>query len=147
MSELTGFQKVILTLLAFIFPPLPVFMLNNYVVFSKEMLLSVLLTILGHLPGVLYSIFYIFVEFPKQNRSTEGYIQITDDEETNIRAAPRSTTGENSSPSESRLGTSNVESAPLVQNSSEDEPPNYEEIAGSSKPNVRDSKDNKVQHQ
>ncbi|KAG7783432.1 hypothetical protein KL910_000052 [Ogataea haglerorum] len=49
---------VLLYFLAFIFPPVPVFLRKGF--FSSELLIVVLLTILAHLPGLLYAVYIIY---------------------------------------------------------------------------------------
>ncbi|KAH3666275.1 hypothetical protein OGAPHI_004464 [Ogataea philodendri] len=49
---------VLLYCLAFIFPPLPVFFRKGF--FSYELLIAMLLTILAHFPGLLYSVYIIY---------------------------------------------------------------------------------------
>ena len=152
-------QKILLVLLAFILPPLPIVVLSNNSIFTQECLISVILTLLGHIPGVLFSLYYILIEYPKRLArlyGREGYIRIEDEDE--IRPSQFVHDGQLSQdPEESqaidgpllvilpnyRDGDNNYESNQL-----EPSPPNYEDIVGASD-NQRDSKlagDNKVQY-
>lgn len=52
-------EKILLTLMAFLLPPLPVFLLQKSI-FTKEFLVCVILTLLGHLPGTLFALYFLF---------------------------------------------------------------------------------------
>lgn len=52
-------QNILLIGLAIVFPPIPVFLLDNYRALTKPMLITVLLTVFGHIPGVIFAIYYI----------------------------------------------------------------------------------------
>lgn len=123
-----GLQKLLLILLALIFPPLPVIVLNNYCVWNLSTLLVVLFTLCGHFPGIIYAIWFILTK--KQPRN--GYQRL--DDEQNV---PTPVNG-----SEGHL------SAPL-NSSSADEPPTYEESrqGSTSTPTLatKSASDNKIQ--
>ncbi|EGV60767.1 hypothetical protein CANTEDRAFT_128376 [Yamadazyma tenuis ATCC 10573] len=61
---LSTLQKSLLCLLAFFLPPAPVFMLQK-TIFTKEFLVSVLLTLMAHFPGLLFSLYFIIIEYPR----------------------------------------------------------------------------------
>lgn len=63
---LSGLEKLLLGALGFFLPPVPVFLLQK-TVFTKEFLVTVILTCLGHVPGVIFSFYFIFVEYPRKS--------------------------------------------------------------------------------
>lgn len=152
-------QRILLILLAFILPPLPIIMLSNNNVFTKECLISIILTLLGHVPGVLFSLYYILIEYPKRLSrlyGRGGYIRIEERGDENDERAP--SLGNGGQPLQQTNGSQEILESllePLANSkngSSNDEvdqsqPPNYEDVVGSSDGH-RDSKlsgDNKVQ--
>lgn len=141
-------QTMLLIVLSFIIPPLPIIMLSNNAIFTKECLISVILTLLGHIPGIIFSLYYILIEHPKRitrRSGRDGYIRIGDDDE--IRPTPVV----DGNPFIQEHGRQ--ESLLDVSQNNESEsmhppPPNYEEIVGGSN-GQKDSKltgDNKVQY-
>lgn len=129
-------DTLLLLIMAIVLPPLPVFLINK-TVFTKEFLVSVLLTILGHIPGLLFSFYYILIEHPKQT--------VRLDEEA---ALDHGHDHDNFTPRNQQSGYTDVEpqsptqdpiESPIVGSS--DAPPTYNEV--NSKP--VDVKDNKVQ--
>ena len=56
--------RFILALMALILPPLPLFLMTapHYTLFTKEIFISVLLTLLGHVPGIIFSLYLIFTK-------------------------------------------------------------------------------------
>ena len=77
-------QNILLIVLSFIIPPVPIIMLSDNSIFTKECLISVILTLLGHIPGVLFSLYYILIEYPKRatrHSGRDGYIRIEDEDE------------------------------------------------------------------
>lgn len=142
-------QNILLIVLSFIIPPVPIIMLSDNSIFTKECLISVILTLLGHIPGVLFSLYYILIEYPKRitrRSGRDGYIRIEDEDE--IR--PNYATDSNQFAQEHQ-GTQGSLSNISQTNESESlhpPPPNYEDIVGGSD-GQRDSKlagDNKVQY-
>lgn len=123
-----GLQKLLLIILAFIFPPLPVIVLNNYCVWNLSTLLVVLFTLCGHFPGIIYAVWFILTK--KQPRS--GYQRLDD---------------EQSVPSPNNNG-SVTPSAPS-SSANADEPPSYEEAhqgsTNSAKLAAKSASDNKIQ--
>lgn len=141
-------QTILLIVLSFIIPPLPIIMLSNNTIFTKECLISVILTLLGHIPGIIFSLYYILIEYPKRitrRSGRNGYIRIGDDDE--IRPTPVV----DGNPFVQEHGRQ--ESLLDVPQNNESEsmhppPPNYEEIVGGSN-GQKDNKqagDNKVQY-
>ena len=140
-------QTILLIVLSFIIPPVPIIMLSNNSIFTKECLISVILTLLGHIPGVAFSLYYVLIEYPKRitrRSGRDGYIRIGDDDE--IR--PTLVVDSNPYAQEQERQGSLLD---IPQNESESlhpPPPDYEEIAGGSN-GQKDSKlagDNKVQY-
>lgn len=78
--SLSRAERILLGLLAFFLPPVPVFLLTK-TIFTKEFLVSVILTCLGHVPGVLFTLYYIYFEYPRDsynrldNESRPGHRQ------------------------------------------------------------------------
>ena len=152
----SDFQKLVLVVMGLLLPPLPVFLLLGNTIFTMEFLVSVLLTLLGHLPGVLFAVYFVLVKFPRTSRN-EGYIRIDDDEN---QLGVDSETGhdsridvENQGPTQPRqhFGIDDAEHGKIGHPDAKDSgdvqaPPDYEDIIGSS--NIApftDTKDNKVQ--
>lgn len=153
VRPLNGTQTIILVILCFIFPPLPVFLLTENSLYTRELLLSVLLTILGHIPGVLFSLYYVLVEYPRRNGfycCSQGYIRIEEHENDDPESRPMES--ERSHAQETNYTEPQFEQAPIagsVHGGGENinaEPPSYEEIASNNpfKPDLKP--DNKVQH-
>lgn len=142
-------QNILLIVLSFIIPPVPIIMLSDNSIFTKECLISVILTLLGHIPGVLFSLYYILIEYPKRatrHSGRDGYIRIEDEDE--IR--PIHATDSNQFAQDQQETQGSLLNVPQ-DNESESlhpPPPNYEDIVGASD-RQRDSKlagDNKVQY-
>lgn len=142
-------QNILLIVLSFIIPPVPIIMLSDNSIFTKECLISVILTLLGHIPGVLFSLYYILIEYPKRvtrRSGRDGYIRIEDEDE--IR--PIHATDSNQFARDQQETQGSLLNVPQ-DNESESlhpPPPNYEDIVGASD-SQRDSKlagDNKVQY-
>lgn len=161
----SDFQKLILVVMGIILPPLPVFLLLGNTIFTMEFLVSVLLTLLGHLPGVLFAVYFILVKFPQTSRN-EGYIRINDDENQLGVDSEHTETGhdsgidaENQEPTQPRqhFGIDDAEHGKIGHPGAKDSgdvkdsgdaqaPPDYEDIVGSSNiAPLTDTKDNKVQ--
>lgn len=133
-------QRFILCIAAIALPPLPVFLLSgpNYTVFTKEFLITLLLTVFGHLPGAIFALYFIFVVHPSRyRRANSDYISLPRDEESRVH---------HDEDERSPLGISRV-SQPDEHHESLLVPPKYEDIV-TEPPAVSDSKssDNKVQH-
>ncbi|ODV80442.1 uncharacterized protein CANTADRAFT_29841, partial [Suhomyces tanzawaensis NRRL Y-17324] len=130
-------QRVLLVIMAFVFPPLPVFILKEYHVFNKETLIVVLLTLLGHIPGIIFALWYSLVEFPKANGQRDGYVRI--DEESGP-TGPISVSADDDDTVGSETGkqvaatryTDNPGSSSAQGDGDDVAPPDYEDIAGSS---------------
>lgn len=135
-------QKLFLSLMGVIFPPLPIFILKRYDIFNKEILVSVILTLLGHLPGVIFSIYYIYVlsdEIDEAPGASSGYTRLDDDNDSDNLQASQSHHNE--------LGISHVVRPEIIEGMN-DEPPQYEAISGSGnqpRPDQKVFNDNKVQ--
>lgn len=73
-------QKYLLVLMAILVPPLPIYLLTGpkHTMKTKEFFLSLLLTILMYLAGMLYSIYFVCVAFPESKN--EGYFRLNDEE-------------------------------------------------------------------
>lgn len=151
-------EKILLTIMAFILPPLPVF-LQQKTIFTKEFLVCLILTFMGHLPGTLFALYYIY--FVQDFR--ENYTRIDEESETNGVAGGRisgsdSPHVENSAPvqrytdeeTETPQPESSVEVLP-VEGSSDAPPPTYDESVPKdqqlkqSEIDSKSSGDNKVQ--
>jgi uncharacterized membrane protein YqaE (UPF0057 family) len=133
-QENSSFQNFLLIVLAVIFPPIPVFILDNYCVWTKPMLITVLLTIFGHVPGIIFAIYYI-VEYGKFNTSPRtGYVRLDEEE-----SVPH-TSNHVDHPPVSPPGSSSTSSPQHFL--TPEHPPNYQDVVPPS-----DSKlsDNKVQ--
>lgn len=118
-------QKIILVVLAFVLPPLPVLLLTapNYT-FTLEFFVLVVLTLLGHVPGVLYTVWFLLFEL----KHPEGYIRI--DEE---------------APQPRPLGITRAsEQAGEQAHASQAEPPKYDDVVPFG--DVKAPGDHKVQH-
>ncbi|ODV67489.1 hypothetical protein HYPBUDRAFT_152408 [Hyphopichia burtonii NRRL Y-1933] len=147
-------QMIILAVLLFFIPPLPIFLLTapKYTILTKEFLVSVLLTLFGHVPGVLFSLYYVLIEFPRINADAyeraEGYIRLGDDEESQL------VSNEEERPDPSRLGISQVQPPSNLDSHSNagntGEPPRYEDIVAPHEQqhpgDTKNGGDNKVQH-
>ncbi|RLV93620.1 hypothetical protein JA1_002357 [Spathaspora sp. JA1] len=73
-------EHFILIIAALVLPPLAIFLVKKYSIWNKEFLVSVLLTMFGHVPGAVFTLYYLLcVEFP-QSRD-QGYNRLPDDEE------------------------------------------------------------------
>lgn len=139
--------------MAFILPPLPIFLLTgpNYTVFTKEILISVILTLFGHVPGIIFSLYVIFLQY---NRSRDGYDSIDGDALLGRQPATNNHVESHDSSHHHHHDGTPQSIAPQVHQPYHDdvaheEPPHYTEVAsGSTKHNTRDTKgvDNKVQH-
>lgn len=150
-------QKILLVAMGLFVPPLPVFLLTepNFSIWTMEFWITVVLTILGHVPGVLFAIYFVLIGFDKAKAGREGYIVI--DEERDLEANPQpesvpefvpESAPEDPVPaSQPELAISKVE-APEPTESNEPEPPRYEDIVSPDQHYQSDSKqsgDNKVQ--
>ena len=93
------------------------------------MLITVLLTIFGHIPGIIFAIYYI-VEYGKLNTSRTGYVRLDEEER-----VPQTSNHVDHPPVSPIASSSNQLLTP-------ENPPNYQDVVPSS-----DSKlsDNKVQ--
>ena len=72
-------QKIILILLAFILPPLPVLLLLEYNYKAGPFLVCVILTLLGHAPGVMFALYYIL--WQHSERLNQYYTRLHEDDE------------------------------------------------------------------
>lgn len=140
----TDFQKLVLLVMGVILPPLPVFLLQGNTIFTMEFLVSVLLTVLGHLPGVLFAVYYICVKYPQSTRE-EGYIRIDDENQVGFQDTPS-----DEPHSRQHFGIDDVDhgkSDAKPESAGEQAPPDYDEIVGTSNiAPLTDTKDNKVQN-
>lgn len=77
----TTSQKYLLVLMAVFLPPLPIYLLSGpkHTIKTKEFFLSLLLSILMWLAGVLYAIYFICVAFPASKN--EGYFRLDEERE------------------------------------------------------------------
>lgn len=130
-------QQVILCILGVLVPPAPVFIVQR-TVFTKEFLVCLILTVLAHLPGVLFAIYFVLVEY-------KGPEYVPVDEE----AAPRSTrptpiVGGNRVSYTDEPPTESTEPSGLTEpvEGGSEAPPSYDDVV----PVPVDTKDNKVQH-
>lgn len=71
-------EQFVLVLAAIFLPPLATFLAQR-TIFTKEFLVTVVLTLFGHIPGSVFAIYFLFcIDFP--SRGVEGYTRIGDDE-------------------------------------------------------------------
>lgn len=142
MRQQNSVQTLLLIVLACIFPPLPVIILNDYCVWNLLTLLVVLLTLCGHIPGIVYGVYFVATHRGRLSRR-DGY-QLLDDRERDIPDGPSA--GPSSGPSSS----SGPKQQPAQATShyiptSGDLLPSYDDVQGSSSSAAKPT-DNKVQH-
>ncbi|KAI5953905.1 hypothetical protein CANMA_004744 [Candida margitis] len=83
-------EQFVLVLAAVFIPPLATFLAQR-TIFTKEFLVTVILTFFGHIPGSVFAIYYIFyIDFP--SRGVEGYSTIGDNE-SRVGTAPQQNQG------------------------------------------------------
>lgn len=71
-------EQFVLVLAAVFIPPLATFLAQR-TIFTKEFLVTVILTFFGHIPGTVFAIYFLFyIDFPA--RGVEGYSRIGDSE-------------------------------------------------------------------
>lgn len=151
VRPLNGAQTLILIILCFVFPPLPVFLLKENSLYSRELLLSILLTILGHVPGVLFSIYYVVVEYPRKNGfycCSQGYIRIEDHENEDPESRPMESESTHNEEPNYTNPEAQVQEETTHQGSSQNihsEPPSYDEVANNNPFKSDLKRDNKVQ--
>lgn len=143
-------QKILLVIMGLFIPPLPVFLLTgpNYTILTKEFFVTVLLTFLGHIPGVLFAIYYVLVEYPKTLHDP-SYTRIDEESRPRARVSPTPANGGYTDEPNNEIEVQ----APAAGSSTsgpevEAPPPDYEEIVDPKQREI-DSKrvgDNKVQH-
>ncbi|KAI5951716.1 hypothetical protein KGF54_004791 [Candida jiufengensis] len=74
-------EQFVLVLLAIFLPPLAICFAKRSI-FNKEFLVGLLLTIFGHLPGLIFSLYYLLcIYFPERRGEVDGYTTLRDDEE------------------------------------------------------------------
>ncbi|KAK6197046.1 uncharacterized protein RJT21DRAFT_58859 [Scheffersomyces amazonensis] len=149
-------ERFLLILLAIVLPPLPIFIIKKYSIWNKEFLVSVLLTIFGHVPGAVFSIYYILVEFPRSSLQTGEYVRLPDDEERNITESTTNANPTANDPAAPSFGEASfppdndAEHHYEANEGSSIPPPSYDDVASASTSSYPvDSKqnlDNKVQH-
>ncbi|KAL6452596.1 OSR8 Hydrophobic protein OSR8 [Candida maltosa Xu316] len=143
-------EQFILIVAAILFPPLPIFIVRRYNICNKEFIISVLLTILGHLPGIIFALYFLLcVYFPQQG--LEGYTRLPDDVEQQLHAESDANAEPHQRPHEvHRIHHDEEHTQPdPSQVLTASDLPAYEDIAGPSAgtEHPRDVKgDNKVQH-
>ncbi|VEU23143.1 DEKNAAC104156 [Brettanomyces naardenensis] len=107
-------SDMVLVLAAFLFPPLEVYLQKG---FSKELLISFILTAMAHVPGLIYSLYLIY----DSGSESAGYLSVATDVEAGYddSTAPLSPkpAGEVLGSSEGNVGSSTM-------------PPTYEEATG-----------------
>lgn len=150
-----GAAKIVLIIISFVFPPLTVLILKDFEFFNWELGVSVILTIIGGLPGALFSLWYLLFGFPDELakfNEREGYVQLRDDEEGptgpatqnqshNHHKQNQQTTQQgpsDSSPLNASFGTGPVEGGSDL--------PKYEDVATNGHRADVKSGDNKIQH-
>ncbi|GEQ68164.1 hypothetical protein JCM33374_g1831 [Metschnikowia sp. JCM 33374] len=78
----TGFQSLLLAVLAVFVPPLPIYLLSGpkNTIKTKEFLICCLLTLIVFIFGTLYAVYFIFVTFPAARREagSEGLLRVGD---------------------------------------------------------------------
>lgn len=142
-------EQFILIVAAIILPPLAIFLSKKYSIWNKEFWISVVLTLIGHIPGAIFAVYYLlYVQYPQQG--VEGYTQLPDDVEQQLHAEHQQELNqeqqqgiriyhdeEHVQPKENQILTAN-------------DLPSYDDIVGSSEGTTehRDVKggDNKIQH-
>lgn len=84
-------EQFVLVLAAIFLPPLAI-ILAQRTVFTKEFLVTVVLTFFGHIPGSVFVIYFLFyIDFP--SRGVEGYTRISDNESQVGGGAPQQSQG------------------------------------------------------
>lgn len=134
-------SQLVLAIMALFFPPLPVFLLTgpNYTILTKEVLISILLTIFGHLPGFIFSLYIIY----KKDTRIDGYTALEDDDS---HRNDRSHSHSHHNHDHHSDNHSHQAISPPFHDLPKDEPPQYDAIASSSNHvKVADTKDTKVQ--
>ncbi|CCE61407.1 hypothetical protein TPHA_0A03300 [Tetrapisispora phaffii CBS 4417] len=62
-------SDLILYIVAFFFPPVAVLLRSG--IWSQDLLLNILLTMLGYVPGMIHAFYYINITSPLRNNGTE----------------------------------------------------------------------------
>ncbi|EGW33643.1 uncharacterized protein SPAPADRAFT_50498 [Spathaspora passalidarum NRRL Y-27907] len=76
-------EQFILIIAALVLPPLAIFLAKKYSIWNKEFLVSVLLTMFGHIPGAIFTLYYLwYIEFPQSRQG--GYNRLPDDDESRL---------------------------------------------------------------
>lgn len=144
-------QRVLLVAMGVFIPPLPIYLLTepNFTILTTEFWISVVLTLLGHVPGVLFAVYFVLIGFDKVSEAREGYIVIGDEDDLEANPVGQPDLAQQpavAEPPHQDLSISKVE--PPQTTSNEPEPPRYEDIVGHDQPQQSDSKqsgDHKVQ--
>lgn len=146
--------KVILLVAAFVLPPLPIFLLQDYNIFTREFLVAVILTVLGHIPGTIFAVFYILVEYPKvygRRQAAAGYLSVPGDVENQIENEEQTPSGEREPFRDQHDQEEHQQFTDTDNAANETNPPSYEAVAGSSTgeahtvSDIKLNGDNKVQ--
>lgn len=138
----TTLQNLLLIGLAVVFPPVPVFLLDNYRVLTRPMLITVLLTLCGHVPGVIFAIYYVLDHESFKRRL--GYSRLDDEQ-----AVPNETTTAHNHVDHPPLAPVGHYTDEVSHINGGDEPPSYQDI-GEGSSHGGDAKahgDNKVQQE
>lgn len=78
-DPLNTFQKLILVILSFVFPPVVIVLLEQKI-WCREVALAVVLQLLGHIPGTIFALFYLFLEYPRRQEIRSLYQRLDDAE-------------------------------------------------------------------
>ncbi|KAI3402422.2 hypothetical protein KGF56_004830 [Candida oxycetoniae] len=74
-------EQFILIITALVLPPLAIFLAKKYSVTNKEFLISLVLTLFGHVPGSIFSVYYLVcIDFPSYTRLPDAEETPTDNE-------------------------------------------------------------------
>lgn len=146
-------EQFVLIVAAIILPPLAIFLSKKYSIWNKEFWISVVLTLIGHIPGAIFAVYYLLcVQFPQQG--VEGYTQLPDDVEQQLHAEHQQGLSQEQ-PQEQHQGIRIYHDEEHVQPKENqiltaNDLPSYDDIVGSSEAPTghRDVKggDNKIQH-
>lgn len=135
---LNDVQKILLIIMACVLPPLAVGLLNSRCDMRRELVVSIILMFFGFFPSTVFTIYCIFVQYPRNLADHNGYRPI--DEESADHPEP--ITSETNETSRTPLNTPQLVDSPIP--SSLEAPPHYDDIMVQPRDN-KSSGDHKVQ--
>lgn len=146
-DPLNAFQKIILVILSFVFPPVVLVLLEQKIL-CREVALAVILMLLGHLPGTIFALFYLFFEYPRRQEIRSLYQRLDEVEggmsqavgQLDTSVVPEQVTLETYEAPQQPSSSQQLEST-LYNGDSGMAPPGYSAV----EPSSIDAKDNKHQ--